>query len=252
MIEIQSVTKRHGETIVVDDVSLTLPAGGLTAIIGPNGAGKSSLLSVISRLQPASAGRVLVDGLDVARTPGKVLARRLSILRQDNHMTARLTVRELVTFGRYPHSGGRPTLEDKAHVERAIAYLGLEPLAERFLDELSGGQRQRAFVAMVLCQDTDYVLLDEPLNNLDMRHAVAMMRQLRRAARELGKTVVVVLHDLNFASCHADHIVAMREGRVAMQGSPAEIMTPEAIGAIFELEATVHEVNGHRIAVYYD
>lgn len=251
MIEAIEVTRRYGDAVVVDNVTLRLPAGGVTSIIGPNGAGKSSLLSMISRLLPMSSGRVLIDGLDVTTTPGDVLARRLSILRQDNHLPARLTVRDLVTFGRYPHSKGRPTATDREHVERAIGYLALEPLADRFLDELSGGQRQRAFVAMVLCQDTDYMLLDEPLNNLDMKHAVSMMRQLRRAADELRKTIVLVLHDINFASCYSDRIVAMRDGRVMLQGSPAEVMRPEVIRAIYDLDASIHEIGGDRIAVFY-
>ena len=219
MIDIQNVSKRYGDSVVVDGVTLALPAGGVTAIIGPNGAGKSTLLSMISRLLPLSEGRVLVEGLDVARADSRELARRLAILRQDNHLPLRLTVRDLVAFGRYPHSGGRLTLQDKEHVDRAIDYLELEPLADRYLDEMSGGQRQRAFVAMVLCQDTRYVLLDEPLNSLDMKHAVAMMGTLRRAADELGKTVVLVLHDINFASCYADRIVALKQGRVACQGA---------------------------------
>ena len=187
MIDIQNVSKRYGDSVVVDGVTLALPAGGVTAIIGPNGAGKSTLLSMISRLLPLSEGRVLVEGLDVARADSRELARRLAILRQDNHLPLRLTVRDLVAFGRYPHSGGRLTLADKEHVDRAIDYLELEPLADRYLDEMSGGQRQRAFVAMVLCQDTRYVLLDEPLNSLDMKHAVAMMGTLRRAADELAR-----------------------------------------------------------------
>ncbi|MCJ9710934.1 ATP-binding cassette domain-containing protein, partial [Bordetella hinzii] len=157
----------------------------------------------------------------------------------------------LVAFGRYPHTGGRLTADDKAHVDRAIAYLELEPLADRFLDEMSGGQRQRAFVAMVLCQDTRYVLLDEPLNNLDMKHAVAMMRILRRAADELGKTVVIVLHDLNFASAYADHIVAMRQGRVAHQGPPPAIIRAEILSELYALPIAVHEIGGQRICVYY-
>ena len=167
MIDIQQVSKQYDDTVVVDQVTLALPAGGVTAIIGPNGAGKSTLLSMISRLLPMSAGQIQVDGLDVTRTDSRELARRLSILRQDNHLPLRLTVRDLVAFGRYPHTGGRLTLDDKAHIDRAIDYLDLGPLADRYLDQLSGGQRQRAFVAMVLCQDTRYVLLDEPLNSLD-------------------------------------------------------------------------------------
>jgi len=251
MIEVSNISKRYQDTVVVDDVSLTLPAGGVTAIIGPNGAGKSTLLSMISRLLPMSAGRVLVDGIDVVNGDSAQLARRLAILRQDNHLPMRLTVRDLVAFGRYPHTRGRPTVDDAAHVERALGYLGLERLAERYLDQLSGGQRQRAFVAMVLCQDTDYVLLDEPLNNLDMRHAVDMMRLLRRAADELGKTVILVLHDINFASCYADRIVAMRGGKLAYVGTPQELIRPEVLHDLYQLEIRVHEVDGQRICVYY-
>lgn len=251
MIEVSNISKRYQDTVVVDDVSLTLPAGGVTAIIGPNGAGKSTLLSMISRLLPMSAGRVLVDGIDVVQGDSAQLARRLAILRQDNHLPMRLTVRDLVAFGRYPHTKGRPTVEDAAHVERALGYLGLDALAERYLDQLSGGQRQRAFVAMVLCQDTDYVLLDEPLNNLDMRHAVDMMRLLRRAADELGKTVILVLHDINFASCYADRIVAMRAGKLAYVGTPQELIRPEVLNDLYQLEIRVHEVDGQRICVYY-
>lgn len=251
MIEIQSLSKRYGQTVVVDDVSLSLPAAGITAIVGPNGAGKSTLLSMASRLLPISAGQVLIDGMDITRTDSRELARRLAILRQDNHLPLRLTVRDLVAFGRYPHTGGRLTPDDKAHIDRAIAYLELEPLADRFLDEMSGGQRQRAFVAMVLCQDTRYVLLDEPLNNLDMKHAVAMMRILRRAADELDKTVVIVLHDLNFASAYADHIVAMRQGRVAHQGPPSAIIRAEILSELYALPIAVHEIGGQRICVYY-
>lgn len=251
MIDIQQVSKQYGDSVVVDQVSLALPAGGVTAIIGPNGAGKSTLLSMISRLLRMSAGRIQVDGLDVTRSDSRELARRLAILRQDNHLPLRLTVRDLVAFGRYPHSGGRLTLDDKAHIDRAIAYLDLEPLAGRYLDEMSGGQRQRAFVAMVLCQDTRYMLLDEPLNSLDMKHAVAMMGALRRAADELGKTVVLVLHDINFASSYADRIVAMKAGRVAHCGTPAELIRPEVLGALYELPIDVHEIDGKRICVYY-
>ncbi|MFD2236867.1 ABC transporter ATP-binding protein [Aureimonas populi] len=252
MIVTQDVTKNYGSSCVVDGVTLSLPARGVTSIIGPNGAGKSTLLSMVSRLMSMDRGTVTVDGLDVTTTPGDVLARRLSILRQDNHMTARLTVRDLVSFGRYPYSKGRLTQEDKRHIDEAISYLHLEELAERFLDELSGGQRQRAFVAMVICQDTDYVLLDEPLNNLDMRHATGMMKLLRRAADELHKTVVLVLHDINFASWYSDTIVAMRAGKVAAQGSAAEMIRPDVLSDIYGMDIKVHEIDGHRICLYYE
>ncbi|MET1114749.1 MAG: ATP-binding cassette domain-containing protein, partial [Comamonas sp.] len=179
MIDARDVVKRHGSTTVLHGVSLQIPKGRFTAIIGPNGAGKSTLLSLVSRLMPMSGGTVSVDGLDVATTASDALSRVMAILRQDNQSALRLTVRDLVGFGRFPHSKGRLTVEDLRHVEDALDYLQLQPLAERFLDELSGGQRQRAYIAMVLCQDTPYMLLDEPLNNLDMAHAVAMMKLLR-------------------------------------------------------------------------
>jgi iron complex transport system ATP-binding protein len=252
MIEASGVSKRYGDTLVVDDVTVTLPACGITSIIGPNGAGKSTLLSMVARLIGMDAGHVTVDGLDVVSTPSDALARRLAILRQDNHMTARLTVRDLVSFGRYPYSRGRLTEEDRAHVARALDYLNLSGLGNRFLDELSGGQRQRAFVAMVLCQNTDYVLLDEPLNNLDMKHAASMMRLWRDACRDLGKTVVVVLHDINFASWYSDHIVGMRDGRICRQGTPGEIIHADTLRDIYEMDIEVQQIGKRRICVFYE
>ena len=251
MIEAKTLSKRYNDRLVVQDVSLQIPRGGVTAIIGPNGAGKSTLLSMISRLTPMSAGSVEIDGMDVTRTPGPELAKRLSILRQHNQTSLRLSVRDLVAFGRFPHSGGRLTAEDQRHIDEALDYLSLNEFQERHLDELSGGQRQRAYVAMVMCQDTDYVLLDEPLNNIDMRFAVDMMQLLRRAADEKGKTVVVVLHDINFASCYSDHIIAMRGGRLAWQGTPDEVMRDEILSELYEIPMQVHALNGQRICVYF-
>jgi len=251
MIEVNSVSKKYDQTVVVNDVTVNIPARGITSIIGPNGAGKSTLLSMVSRLLPMDAGHITIDGLDVITTPSDVLAQRLSILRQDNHMTSRLMVEDLVAFGRYPYSKGRPNAEDQKHIRNALQYLQLEDMRHRFLDELSGGQRQRAFVAMVLCQDTDYILLDEPLNNLDMRHAVGIMQLLHRTANEFGKTVVIVLHDINFASCYSDHIIAMKNARIAYQGTPEEIITTTTLQHIYDIDINVQVINGQRIAVYY-
>lgn len=252
MIIARNISKSWGETRVIDDVSIEIPAGGITSIIGPNGAGKSTLLSIIARLVAMDRGTVSIDGLDVTKTPGDVLAKRLSILRQDNHTSSRLTVRDLVTFGRYPYSKGRPTTDDRDHIERAMAYLDLTSLSERFLDELSGGQRQRAFVAMVLCQDTDYVLLDEPLNNLDMKHASGMMKILRKAADDLRKTIVLVLHDINFASWYSDRIVAMRDGRICHAGSVGEIMDEAVLADIYGMPIRVQEIGGRRLGLFYE
>lgn len=251
MIVTKDLTKSYGNAVVVNNVSLALPRGGIISIIGSNGAGKSTLLGLVSRLLTASSGTITIDGLDVTTTPGDILARRLSILRQDNHIAARLTIRDLVAFGRYPHSKGVMTANDDKLVGDAISYLGLEDLADRFLDEISGGQRQRAFVAMVLAQDTDYVLLDEPLNNLDMKHAVSMMKLIQRIANELNKTFVLVLHDINFASIYSDHIVAMRNGKVVHQGAPSEIVRSDVLRDIFDIDVAIHEIDGHRVGLYY-
>lgn len=251
MITTSSVTKRFGDTVVCDDVTLHVPAGGVTSIIGPNGAGKSTLLALMSRLEPANAGVITVDGLDVSTTKSEVLAKRLAILRQENHVTIRLTVRDLVAFGRFPHTQGRLTADDHAHIDQALAFLGLDGMQHRFVDELSGGQRQRAFVAMVICQDTDYVLLDEPLNNLDMKHSVAMMQHLRRIATELGKTIVIVIHDINFAAAYSDRIVGMRDGQVIVEGTPEEVMDSAVLAEIYDMYIPIHEVEGKRLGMYY-
>ena len=249
-IAIRHASKAYGANVVVDDVTLDLPAGGVTAVVGANGAGKSTLLSMIARLLPMDAGTIRVQGLDVTSTPGDALARTLAVLRQDNHVTLRLTVGDLVAFGRFPHSHGRLGPDDQEAIERALTYLDLQDLRGRYLDELSGGQRQRAYVAMVLAQDTPYVLLDEPLNNLDMRHSVEMMRILRGAADDLGRTVVVVLHDLNFAACWSDRIVAMRDGAVVHQGTPPETMRSDVLRAIFDLDIQVQQVGDHLVGLF--
>lgn len=251
MITFDDVTVGYDGQTVLGPVSGVIPAGGITSIVGPNGAGKSTLLTAMGRLLKPDTGRITVGGLDVATTPSRELARTVAILRQENAFTARLTVRELIGFGRFPHSKGRLTAVDRAKVDEALAFLNLEPFAERFLDQLSGGQRQRAYVAMVLAQVTEYVLLDEPLNNLDMRHAVLMMAQLRRAADELGRTIVLIVHDINFAAAYSDHVLALRDGRVASFGTAAEFMDPELLTALFETPVRVHEIDGRKTAVYY-
>lgn len=251
MIQVEGVSKSYQAQRVVDDVSFDLTGSGITAIIGPNGAGKSTLLGLISRLQQPDAGRVRVEQLDVHTCPGDQLARVLAILRQENQISTRLTVEDLVSFGRYPHSKGRLKAEDLQKVEESLAFLALEPLRHRYLDELSGGQRQRAYIAMVLCQDTRYLLLDEPLNNLDMQHAVGIMRLLRRAADEMGKRVVLVLHDINFAACYADEILAMKEGRLAYQGTPNAVITPAIMKDLYCLDMTIQQVDGRPVAFYY-
>ncbi|MFS2242978.1 ABC transporter ATP-binding protein [Microbacterium sp. OR16] len=251
MITISDVRRHYSSEVAIGPVDLVIPEGGITALIGPNGAGKSTLLTMVGRLMGMDAGSIAIAGLDVASTKSADLAKVVSILRQENHFVTRLTVRQLVGFGRFPHSKGRLTRADEDIISRAIDFLDLGMLEHRYLDELSGGQRQRAYVAMVLAQDTDVVLLDEPLNNLDMKHAVTMMAQLRRAADELGRTIVIVLHDINFAGHYADRICAMKDGRVVEFGTPAEIMTDEVLTRVFETPVQVIDGPHGPLAVYY-
>ncbi|ADG79266.1 ABC transporter related protein OS=Tsukamurella paurometabola (strain ATCC 8368 / DSM / CCUG 35730 / CIP 100753 / JCM 10117 / KCTC 9821 / NBRC 16120 / NCIMB 702349 / NCTC 13040) OX=521096 GN=Tpau_2666 PE=4 SV=1 [Tsukamurella paurometabola] len=249
-IEFADLTKSYAQTVVLGPVSGAFDRGGITALVGPNGAGKSTLLTILGRLLTPDSGTALLNGRAVASMKPTEIARTLAILRQENGVNARLTVRDLVAFGRFPHSRGRLTTDDVRHIDDALGFLGLTELSDRFLDELSGGQRQRAYVAMTLAQDTEVILLDEPLNNLDMRHQVGMMGQLRRAADELGKTIILVVHDLNFAAAYADRIVALKHGSIAASGTPAEIMDSELLTGIFQTPVAVHSVNGLRVAVY--
>lgn len=251
MIEIKCLRKEYSKTVTIGEIDLTIPAGGITALVGPNGAGKSTMLTIVGRLLGADAGTIEIAGYDVSSTASKDLAKIVSILRQENHFVTRLTVRQLVGFGRYPHSKGRLTRKDEEAISNAIEFFDLTDLEHRYLDQLSGGQRQRAYVAMVLCQDTDYILLDEPLNNLDMKHSVQMMKHLHKVAVELGRTVVIVLHDINFAGHYADRICAMKDGKVVEFGTPEEILVDETLTRVFDTPVTCVEGPNGRLAVYY-
>ncbi|MFH5187278.1 ABC transporter ATP-binding protein [Paenibacillus sp. TAB 01] len=251
MIEVRQLTKTYGGKSVVDNVSLSIGKGKITSFIGPNGAGKSTLLSMISRLTNKDAGEVYIEGREIGQCKSTDLAKQISILKQSNHINVRLTVRELVSFGRFPYSQGKLTPEDWKHVDEAIAYMELEELQHKYLDQLSGGQNQRAYIAMVIAQNTEYVLLDEPLNNLDMRHSVQIMKVLRRLVDELGKTVIIVIHDINFASCYSDYIVALKNGRVIKEGAMEEIIDSAVLKEVYDMDIPIETVGGNRICVYF-
>lgn len=250
MISAQSVSKSYGTHPILADVDVTVPRGGITALVGPNGAGKSTLLSIIGRLA-TSEGTISIDGKSLLEYSTRELSTTLSTLRQSNHSNVRLTVRQLVEFGRYPYSRSRLTPHDREIVDTAIDQAGMESFADRYIDQLSGGERQRAYIAMVLAQDTPYVLLDEPLNNLDMKHAAHIMRVLRKMADEYDKTVVVVLHDINFAAAWADRVIALKDGHVLYSGPVDEIIAPEPLKDIFDLDISVTQVNGRKVCLYY-
>ncbi|PRB70268.1 ATP-binding cassette domain-containing protein [Arthrobacter sp. MYb213] len=251
MITLKEVHKKYSSEVTIGPVTLEIPTGGITALVGPNGAGKSTMLTMVGRLLGIDSGTIEVAGYDVTSTASKDLAKIVSVLRQENHFVTRLTVRQLVAFGRFPHSKGRLTTTDEEIISRSIDFLDLAELEGRYLDQLSGGQRQRAYVAMVLAQDTETVLLDEPLNNLDMKHSVLMMQHLKRAAQELNRTIVIVLHDINFAGHYSDYICAMKHGKVVQFGTPERIMNDEILSEVFETPVQVIDGPNGPLAVYY-
>lgn len=251
MIEVRNVSKRYGSKHVVDSVSVKIAKGQITSFIGPNGAGKSTLLSMISRLISKDAGDIFIEGQEIGTCKSGDLAKKISILKQANHINVRLTIRELVSFGRFPYSQGRLTKEDWNYVEEAIHYMELEPIQHQYLDQLSGGQKQRAFIAMVLAQDTEYILLDEPLNNLDMKHSVQIMKVLRRLVSELGKTIVIVIHDINFASCYSDYIVALKDGKIVNEGPTDEIISSPVLREVYDMDIKIQTIEDNKICVYF-
>ncbi|MRH42108.1 ATP-binding cassette domain-containing protein [Aquibacillus halophilus] len=251
MVEVKEITKNYGNQVVVDNVSLTIPKGKITSFIGPNGAGKSTLLSIVSRLIAKDYGEVIIDDQEITKTKSSELAKKISILKQANHINVRLTVKELVSFGRFPYSQGRLTKEDKKFVDEAIAYMELGEIQDKFIDQLSGGQQQRAHIAMVIAQDTDYILLDEPLNNLDMKHSVQIMKVLRRLVDELGKTVVIVIHDVNFASVYSDYIVALKEGKIVKKGPTYDIINKQVLKEVYDMDIQIQDIDQCRICLYF-
>jgi iron complex transport system ATP-binding protein len=231
----------YDDRVVVDGLDLTLTDGSFTAIVGPNGCGKSTLLRALGRLLRPAAGRVLLDGRSIAKTPTREVARVLGLLPQTPVAPAGLTVSDLVARGRHPHQSWlrQWSREDEAVVAEALAWTDMADLGDRPVDELSGGQRQRAWISMALAQETDLLLLDEPTTYLDLSHQIDVLELVARLHAERGRTVVVVLHDLNLAARYAHRLVAMRDGALVASGTPHEVLTEQLLADVFDLEARV-------------
>ena len=250
-MNVQKLIKKYDGRAVVDAVSFEIPKGKVISLIGPNGAGKSTVMGMISRLVAKDSGVISFEEKDLSKWKSKELAKRLAILTQHNNVQMKLTVKELVSFGRFPYSGSHLTQEDYDMIDKAIAYMELEEFEGRFIDELSGGQRQRAYIAMVIAQDTEYVLLDEPTNNLDIYHATNMMKTVRKLCDELGKTVILVLHEINYAAFYSDYICAFKDGKIAKFGTVEEVVTKETLSEIYKVDFEIMEVSGKPLTIYY-
>lgn len=237
----EGLTLRYDDRTIVNDLDVTLPEGRFTVILGANACGKSTLLRGLARLLTPASGRVLLGGEDVRNLAPKALARRVGFLPQAATAPGGVTVAELVARGRYPHQRlmQQWSPEDADAVNRAMRSTGVASLRDRLINELSGGQRQRAWIAMLLAQETPVMLLDEPTTYLDVAHQLEVLELCRRLNKDEGRTVVLVLHDLDQACRYADHLVVMRDGRVLATGTPADVMTVDLIAEAFGLHAIV-------------
>ncbi|WP_454296352.1 ABC transporter ATP-binding protein [Salana multivorans] len=231
----------YGERSVVENLDLDVPPGRITVIVGANACGKSTVLKAMSRLLAPRTGTVLLDGRSIHRMPTKEVARILGLLPQSPIAPEGIAVSDLVGRGRHPHHGvlSRWSSDDDEAVARALQVTGTTDLADRAVDELSGGQRQRVWIAMVLAQQSELLLLDEPTTFLDVTHQVEVLDLLTDLNREYGTTIVMVLHDLNLAARYADHLVALRNGAVHAEGDPSEVLTSETVREVFGLESVV-------------
>lgn len=253
MIKVSDLYKKYGDHPVLNGLNIEFPKGKVISLIGGNGAGKSTLLSVISRIIPQDKGVISLSSEDISNITSKDFAKKLSFLRQSNFTHIRLKVHELIAFGRFPYNRGKKmSQEDKDKVAEAITFMELDDIADHFLDELSGGQRQRAYLAMILAQDTENILLDEPLNNLDMKYSVQIMKTLRSFAHEHGKTVILIVHDINIASQYSDYIAALKNGVVQHFGTTDEIIKPRILKDIFEIDFEVILNRGCKFCLYYN
>lgn len=230
----------YGDRRIIDDLTVAIPEGSFTVIVGPNACGKSTLLGALARILPAKSGTVVLDGQDIHRMRTKELARQIGLLPQSSIAPEAITVIDLVSRGRHPHQGvfRQWSAIDEERVQQALADTGLSDLAKASVDRLSGGQRQRVWIAMVLAQDTPIVLLDEPTTFLDMAHQIEILELCVRLNRS-GRTLVAVLHDLNQAARYASHLVAMRDGRIVAEGTPADVLTEATVESVFGVRSRV-------------
>ncbi|MCK3941576.1 ABC transporter ATP-binding protein [Streptococcus suis] len=231
----------YGQKTVLSELSIEIPSGKISSIIGPNGCGKSTLLKALSRILPADKGMVYLDGKLIQELPTKEVAKRLALLPQVQENLDGICVYDLVSYGRFPHQNafGRLTDLDREKIAWALTETQTMAFAHTPLQSLSGGQRQRIWIAMALAQDTDIILLDEPTTYLDMHHQLEVLELLQRLNRENGKTIVMVLHDLNHAARFSDHIIAMKDGHILKEGSAEEVITVEHLRQLFAIEADI-------------
>ena len=247
MIQVSNVSLTRSGAPVLDTVSADIPANGLVAIIGPNGAGKSTLLHVLAGLLKPDTGQVTIDGRDLYQMTEQARALVLSFLTQSQDTAPRLSVRDLISFGRWPHHRGRPKAADSAAIDDAIERFDLADLAQREISQLSGGQKQRAYVAMAYAQGTPWMFLDEPLAALDPKYSRDIMERLRGLS---DRTILLVLHDLSIAANYADWVVALKDGKVHTQGAWADTITSSTLSDLYDVPLKLSDVDGEKTVIW--
>ncbi|MFK3873325.1 iron ABC transporter ATP-binding protein [Pseudoalteromonas rhizosphaerae] len=252
MISVKNLYKTYQDKVVLNDINIDFPVHKVSSLIGPNGAGKSTLLMTIGRLLAQTSGGIELNNKNICTTPLRQYALQVATLRQTPHFDLKIKVRELVAFGRFPHNRGALTKLDERVIDEALDFLSLTSLRNAYIDELSGGQRQMAFLAMTIAQQTPYLLLDEPLNNLDMKHGAHIMNALRRLCDEQQRTIVLVVHDINFAANYSDHLVAMKNGKIHSCGSINHVITEDNLRDLYELNIEVLQSKTGTICNYFN
>lgn len=242
-IQAENLKLAYDENIIIEDVSVKIPKNKITILIGANGCGKSTMLRSFARLLKPVAGNIILNGRDMASVPNKQIAKELAILPQSPVVSGSLRVRELVEMGRFPYQNWKHTLGEKDHkmVNKALKDTGIQDLADKTLDSLSGGQRQRVWIAMVLAQETDIILLDEPTTYLDVTYQIDILDLLYKLNKEEGKTIVMVLHDLNLSCRYAHHMIALKDKKIYKQGHPEEVVTKEVVKEVFHMDCEIHQ-----------
>lgn len=249
MITISNVNQKYGNKAILKDINIQIPDGLLTAVVGSNGSGKSTLMKVISKLIPIESGTVII-GQNNIHSDHMDLSKVLSFLHQNHHINLKLKAYDLIAFGRYPYSKGRMKKDDLEMISKMMNYLEIEHLGERFIDTLSGGELQRVLLAMIMVQDTPYILLDEPLNHLDIHYSLDMMKLLKKMIVDFNKTIVIIMHDINMAASFCDYGIALKDGEVIFQGTIDNLMNDQILTHIYNYPITVKTIEDRKICIY--
>lgn len=256
VITTKNLNISYGNVDIVKDLNLSIPEGKITTIIGANGCGKSTILKTIARILKPKSGEIYIAGTEINKQSSKELAKKMAVLPQTPKAPDGLTVQELIAYGRFPHQNGFGSLskEDNDIVNWALEVTGISEFKDRTIDALSGGQRQRAWIAMALAQETDILLLDEPTTYLDLAHQLDILKLLEELNKKQGRTIVMVIHELNNAARFADHMIGVKKGKIVCEGTPKEVMTNENLREIFNIDAEIIEEpkSGKPVCITYD